>query len=139
VKKKYSATKKDKEEWLSFARNLENISDKDGDKIFYKGRSSKIRKLDLHGMSLNEANSQVKNFIIESSKMRYKKLLIVTGKGLRSKVKENPYISKEMSVLRYSVPDFIKQNEDLLNLISRTETATLKDGGEGAFYVYLKK
>ena len=139
MKKKYSATEKDKEEWSVFTRKPGSIFDKDDNEIINNNETSKIRKLDLHGLSLNQANNKIKNFIIESFKIGYKKLLIVTGKGLRSKVNENPYISKEMSVLKHSVPDFIKQNEDLSNVISRTETASLKDGGEGAFYVYLKK
>ena len=139
MKKKYSATEKDKEEWSVFTRKPGSIYDKDDNEIINNNETSKIRKLDLHGLSLNQANNKIKNFIIESFKIGYKKLLIVTGKGLRSKVNENPYISKEMSVLKHSVPDFIKQNEDLSNVISRTETASLKDGGEGAFYVYLKK
>ena len=139
MKKKYSATEKDKEEWSVFTRKLGSIFDKDDNEIINNNETSKIRKLDLHGLSLNQANNKIKNFIIESFKIGYKKLLIVTGKGLRSKVNENPYISKEMSVLKHSVPDFIKQNEDLSNVISKTETASLKDGGEGAFYVYLKK
>ena len=139
MKKKYSATEKDKEEWSVFTSKPGNIFDKDDNEIINNNETSKIRKLDLHGLSLNQANNKIKNFIIESFKIGYKKLLIVTGKGLRSKVNENPYISKEMSVLKHSVPDFIKQNEDLSNVISRTETASLKDGGEGAFYVYLKK
>ena len=139
MKKKYSATEKDKEEWSVFTRKPGSIFDKDDNEIINNNETSKIRKLDLHGLSLNQANNKIKNFIIESFKIGYKKLLIVTGKGLRSKVNENPYVSKEMSVLKHSVPDFIKQNEDLSNVISRTETASLKDGGEGAFYVYLKK
>ena len=89
---------------------------------------------------LKDAENPNKGFLrCQEWNFGYKKLLIVTGKGLRSKVNENPYVSKEMSVLKHSVPDFIKQNEDLSNVISRTETASLKDGGEGAFYVYLKK
>ena len=139
MKKKFSATKKDKEDWSAFTKNPGNILNKDVKETFNNNKLGKIRKLDLHGLSLEQANYKVKKFIIESSKIGYKKLLIVTGKGLRPKVDKNPYISKEMSVLKHSVPDFIQQNEDLSNLISKIETASLKDGGEGAFYIYLKK
>ena len=139
MKKKFSATEKDKEDWSAFTKNPGNILNKDYKETVNNNKSGKTRKLDLHGLSLDQANYQVKKFIIESSKIGYKKLLIVTGKGLRSKVDKNPYISEEMSVLKHSVPDFIQQNEDLSNLISKIETASLKDGGEGAFYIYLKK
>ena len=100
---------------------------------------NKVRKLDLHGLSLDQANKIVKKFIIESFENGYKKLLIITGKGLRSKVHKNPYLSEQMNVLKYSVPEFIKNDEDLFEKISRTSTADLKDGGEGAFYIFLKK
>jgi DNA-nicking Smr family endonuclease len=93
----------------------------------------------LHGLSLNQANKIVKKFIIESFEGGYKKLLIITGKGLRSKVHKNPYLSEQMNVLKYSVPEFIKNDEDLFEKISRISTADLKDGGEGAFYIFFKK
>ena len=93
----------------------------------------------MHGLSLNQANNVVKKFIIESFKNGYRKLLIITGKGLRSKVHKNPYLSEQMNVLKHSVPEFIKNDEDLFEKISRMSTADLKDGGEGAFYIFLKK
>ena len=139
VKKKYSVPPKDRKDWTDFTKQMGSILLKEDDSLEENQKRNKIRKLDLHGYSLDQANRIVKKFITESFDKNYRKLLIVTGKGLRSKVNENPYVSKEMSVLKHSVPDFIKQNEDLSNVISRTETASLKDGGEGAFYVFLKK
>ena len=94
--------------------------------------------IDLHGFSLIEANQIVKNFIINSFNSGYKKLLIVTGKGLRSKSHENPYLSEKLSVLRNSVPEYIKNDENLANKITSISTADIKDGGEGAIYVFLK-
>ena len=99
---------------------------------------NKIKKLDLHGSSLVEANERVKNFIIKSFNSGYKKLLVVTGKGLRSKSHDNPYISEKLSVLKYSVPEYIKNDEDLNNKIIRISEADIKDGGEGAIYIFLK-
>ena len=139
MKKKYPATPQDKKDWIAFTRRLENIHDKDNDFIKQNTTVNKIRKLDLHGLSLNQANKIVKKFIIESFENGYKKLLIITGKGLRSKVHRNPYLSEQMSVLKHSVPEFIKNDEDLFEKISRISTADLKDGGEGAFYIFLKK
>ena len=139
VKKKYPATPKDKKDWIAFTKRLENIYDKDNDFIKQNTTVNKIRKLDLHGLSLNQANKIVKKFIIESFENGYKKLLIITGKGLRSKIHKNPYLSEQMNVLKYSVPEFIKNDEYLFKRISVISKADLRDGGEGAFYIFLKK
>ena len=139
MKKKYSVTPKDKKDWDIFTRRLVNIYDKDNDLIKQNTTINKIRKLDLHWLSLNQANKIVKKFIIESFEDGYKKLLIITGKGLRSKVHKNPYLSEQMNVLKHSVPEFIKNDDDLFEKISRISTADLKDGGEGAFYIFFKK
>ena len=101
MKKKYSVTSKDKKDWFTFTKHLENVYDKDIDLIKPNTRTNRIRKLDLHGISLDQANKIVKKFIIESFKNKYKKLLIITGKGLRSKVHKNPYLSEQMNVLKY--------------------------------------
>ena len=139
MKKKYSVLPKDKKDWITFTKRLVNIYDKDANFTKQDTEKNKIRRLDLHGLSLNQANNVVKQFIIESFKNGYRKLLIITGKGLRSKVHKNPYLSEQMNVLKHSVPEFIKNDEDLFEKISRMSTADLKDGGEGAFYIFLKK
>ena len=139
MKKKYSATYKDKKDWIAFTKRLENIHDKDNDFIKQNTTVNKIRKLDLHGLSLNEANKIVKKFVIQSFEEGYRKLLIITGKGLRSQIHKNPYLSEQMNILKHSVPEFIKNDEDLLEKISSISTADLKDGGEGAFYIFLRK
>ena len=92
----------------------------------------------MHGLSLHKANEEAKKFIIKSFEDKYKKLLIITGKGSRSKVHKNPYLSEQMNILKYSVPEFIKNDQDLLGKISKISKAELKDGGEGAFYIFLK-
>ena len=139
MKKKYSVTSQDKKEWTTYTKRLENIYDKDSNFIKQNITTNKIRRLDLHGLSLNQANKVVKKFIIESFEDGYKKLLIITGKGLRSQVHKNPYLSEQMNVLKHSVPEFIKNDEDLFKKISRISTADLKDGGEGAFYIFFRK
>ena len=139
MKKKYSVLPKDKKDWITFTKRLVNIYDKDANFTKQDTTKNKIQRLDLHGLSLNQANNVVKKFIIESFKNGYRKLLIITGKGLRSKVHKNPYLSEQMNVLKHSVPEFIKNDEDLFEKISRMSTADLKDGGEGAFYIFLKK
>ena len=138
MKKKYSAISKEKSDWIAFTKKIGDVYDKDA--VFDKQNTNKIRKLDLHGFSLNEANKIVKKFTIESINHGCKKILVITGKGLRSKVRDDPYSSEKMSVLKYSIPEFIKNDEDLSNKISSISTkAEPKDGGEGAFYIFLKR
>jgi len=139
VKKKSTVSSKDKKEWIDFTKQIGNIHPKEADFSQTNTRINKVRKLDLHGYSISESNKIVKKFIVESFDCGYKKLLIVTGKGSRSKSYDNPYISEKLSVLRYSVPEFIKNDENLDNKINRISTADIKDGGEGAIYVFLKK
>ena len=115
-----------------------NISPKEADLLQQNTEINKVPKIDLHKCSLDESNKITKKFIIESFNHGYKKLLIVTGKGLRSKSHDNPYVSDKLSVLRYSIPEFIKNNEDLNNKIKRISKAEIKDGGEGAIYIFLK-
>ncbi len=139
MKKKYSVTFNDEADWFAFTKILGNIHDKDADFVGQNIKSTKLQKLDLHGSSLDKANKLVKKFIFKSFEKGYKKLLIITGKGLRSKVHKNPYLSEQMNVLKHSVPDFIKNDEDLFSKINSISTASSKDGGEGAFYVFLRK
>ena len=138
MKKKYQVTPKDRKDWSNFTQRLENLYDKDkGADI--KITSSEVRRLDLHGFSLDQANLKMKEFIIESYEKNCKKILVITGKGLRSKVYNNPYVSKKMNTLKYSVPQFIKNDQDLMGLISKISSASSEDGGDGAFYIFLKK
>ena len=138
MKKKHFVTPKDKRDWDVFTKQIGDISPKESDLLKENIEINKIKKLDLHGSSLIEANKIVKKFIIESFNNGYKKLLVVTGKGLRSKSYNNPYVSEKLNVLRYSVPEFIKNDENLNNKISRIAQADIKDGGEGAIYIFLK-
>ena len=138
MKKKHFVTPKDKKDWDVFTKQIGDISPKESDLLKENIEINKVKKLDLHGSSLIEANKIVKKFIIESFDNGYKKLLVVTGKGLRSKSYNNPYVSEKLNVLRYSVPEFIKNDENLNNKISRIAQADIKDGGEGAIYIFLK-
>ena len=138
MKKKYTASAKDKKDWINFTKQFENVSDKE-DILFEKNHQIKeIRKLDLHGYSLDDANNEVKKFIIESFEKNYKKLLVVTGKGLRSKSYDNPYLSEHLSVLKNSVPEYIKNDENLNSVVIKITQASQKDGSEGAINIFLK-
>ena len=136
MKKKYTVSSKEKKDWIDFTKQIGNINPKEVDFLQKKAAISQIRKLDLHGYSINESNKIVRKFIVESFNYGYKKLLIVTGKGSRSKSYDNPYISEKLSVLRYSVPEFIRNDENLDNKINQITTADIKDGGEGAFIFF---
>jgi len=138
VKKKYSASSKDKKDWVNFTKQIGNIGVKEDDLLEENQQINKVRKIDLHGYSLNNANKVVKKFIIESFNQNYKKLLIVTGKGSRSKSYDDPYISESLSVLKNSVPEYIKNDENLNSIINKIVQASQKDGGEGAINIFLK-
>ena len=125
--------KKDCEYFLS---NTENLQNKD---INLKKNIKKIKSYDFHGYSLDDANKKVTDLIYDSYKKGVKKLIIVTGKGLHSQNEKDPYVSKELGILKYSLPEFIKKNDDLMRMINNIEDAKIEDGGSGAFYIFLKK
>ena len=128
---------KDKQDWENFLKNKEKIPNKDF--VKRKGtRHEKIKKIDLHGYTIEEANKAVEQFIERCFDESVTKIIVITGKGLRSKNVENPYLSKDLSILKYSVPEFIENNKSLGQMIIETTDAKIEDGGSGAFYVYLK-
>jgi len=139
VKKKVFVSSKDKRDWLDFTQNLNNLPNKDLDFSNYNKKKNLVKKIDLHGSSLSEANKIVKNFINDSYELGYSKLIVITGKGSHSRVYGDPYKSEKMSVLKYSVPEYINNNSGLSNKIISITEAERKDGGEGAFYIFLKK
>ena len=138
MKKKDLATSQDKKDWIDFVKKLENIHDKDHNKEKINVNIYTVPKLDLHGYSLIEANKIVKKFIIDSFLSGYKKILVVTGRGRRSKVYDDPYKSEKMSILKHSVPEYVATDKELINKIRSISLADIKSGGEGAFYIYLK-
>ena len=128
---------KDQQDWENFIKNKEKIPNKD--LVNKKNiRHEKIKNIDLHGYGIEEANIAVELFIQKCFDEYVTKLIIITGKGLRSKNIENPYLSKDLSILKYSVPEFIENNKNLTKLIIEIKDAKIEDGGSGAFYVYLK-
>ena len=128
---------KDKKDWEKFISSKQKVKDKDSKSNLKNLQKSKY--IDLHGYTLEEANKKIEKLIIESYLKKIKKIIVVTGKGLHSQNEKNPYVSKELSILKYSIPEFIKTNPDLVKLINKIEEASIEDGGSGAFYIYLKK
>ena len=130
-------SEKDKKDWENFLSKKEKLPNKD---LKIKSNSlHKVRSIDLHGFTLEQANSVVKNFINKSLDQKVNKLIVVTGKGIHSEVEKDPYVSKDLSILKFSVPEFIKNNKDLMKNIIEIKEADILDGGSGAFYIYLKK
>ena len=128
---------KDKKDWEKFISNTDKLPDKD---LKFKGKRTGIyRSLDLHGFTLDEANKKINNFIKSSYQDGIERITVVTGKGIHSKTESDPFVSKDLSILKYSVPEFIKNNSDLMKLIIDLKEADIKDGGSGAFYINLKK
>ena len=128
---------KDKQDWENFLNNKDKIPNKDF--IHKKNiRHEKIKKIDLHGYTIEEANKAIEQFIQKYFEENVTKIIVITGKGLRSKNVENPYLSRDLSILKYSVPEFIENNKSLTKFIIETTDAKIEDGGSGAFYIYLK-
>ena len=127
---------KDKKDWENFLSNKESLPDKDKE---FKNKIQKLIKLDLHGFTLTEANKKISNIIKQSYSSGVRKILVVTGKGLHSQIDKDPYISKDFGILKYAVPDFIKRDNELMKMIMEIKDAENKDGGSGAFYIFLKK
>jgi DNA-nicking Smr family endonuclease len=128
---------KDKKDWENFLSNKDKLPNKDLKKI--KQNNNKIKYIDLHGYSLEEANKYIKNLIHDCYVNEIKKLIVVTGKGLHSDNYKNPYLSRDLSILKYSVPEFIKNDPELMKMILEIKKAKIEDGGSGSFYIYLKK
>ena len=130
-------SEKDKKTWEEFLSNDQKLPDKDNFQSEIK--SKKTRSLDLHGKTLDEANRIIENFIKKSYEDKVHKLIIVTGKGLHSSNEKDPYVSKDLGILKYSIPNFLNNNTELMKMISNISEASINDGGSGAFYIFLKK
>jgi len=128
---------KDKQAWDNFLSNDEKLPNKDF-KLIQK-EILKTKNIDLHGFTLQEANKIIEKFINNSYENKVSKIIVVTGKGLHSNVEKDPYVSKDLSILKYSVPEFIENNAELMKKIVEIKDAEIGDGGSGAFYILLKK
>jgi len=130
-------SEKDKKDWQNFISSKDKIPNKDF-KI-QTNKTEKTRSIDLHGYTLEQANKTVEKFILNAFDDKISKLIVVTGKGIHSDVEKDPYVSKDLSILKYSVPEFIENNKILMNIINDIQDAKLEDGGSGAFYILMKK
>ena len=130
-------SQKDKKDWENFISSNEKLPNKDFNSS--KQKFFKVKSIDLHGYTLDEANKTIEKFIYRSFTEKINKLIVVTGKGLHSQNEKDPYVSKDLGILKYSVPEFIENNKSLMNIIKEIKDASIEDGGSGAFYIFLKK
>ena len=128
---------KDKKDWENFLSSNESLPNKELN--LKEKKRKKINSFDLHGYSLEDANNKINDLIHTCYKNEVSKLIVVTGKGIHSDNEKNPYISKDLGILKYSVPDYIRRNEQLMSMINKIEDAEIEDGGSGAFYIFFKK
>ena len=128
---------KDKKDWNKFLNSSDKLPNKDA--TYQVKKNLKTRSIDLHGYTLDEANKTIKNFINKAFSENINKLIIVTGKGLHSENEKDPYVSKDLGILKYSVPEFINNDASLMKMINEITDAKIEDGGGGAFYIFLKK
>ena len=128
---------KDKKDWDNFINSKEKIPNKDTK--FQNKKIFKTRSIDLHGYTLDEANKTIEDFINKAYLESVNKLIVVTGKGIHSDNEKDPYVSKDLGILKYSVPEFILNNSALMSIINDIKDAKIEDGGGGAFYIFLKK
>ncbi len=128
---------KDKKDWENFITDQSRLHNKDLDSS--KKNIVKTKRYDFHGYSLDEANKKIDSLIKSAFSDGVRKIIVVTGKGLHSENEKDPYKSKDLSILKYSIPEYINNNFELSNLINEIKEASIEDGGSGAFYIYLKK
>ena len=138
MKKKEDISNTDKESWEEYLKNPKDIFDKDliGQKL--SNRPERYR-FDLHGFTLLDANKKIKELISFCQKKGFKEILLITGKGLHSNVDKNTYVSKDLSKLKFAVPEYIKSQKEISEKVIEIEGADIKDGGEGALIIKLKK
>ena len=128
---------KDKQDWNNFINSKEKLPNKDTK--FNKKKIFETRSIDLHGYTLDAANKTIEDFIKKAFLENVNKIIVVTGKGIHSDNEKDPYVSKELGILKYSVPEFISNNTSLMSMINEITDAKIEDGGGGAFYIFLKK
>ena len=129
---------KDKKDWQNFLESSEKLDNKDKETLDHQNRIGE-KVIDLHGFTLEEANQKVSEFIQDCYDQNVMKINIITGKGLRSKNLDDPYQSKDLSILKHSVPNYIKDNPQLMSKIIKIDQQAVDSPSKGNFEIYLKK
>ena len=137
MKNKKNNSDINRKHWEEYIQNPKDVFDKETNHN-YKNFKEKRYKFDLHGYGLTDANQRVKNIILKCIELNYSEILLITGKGIHSNTEKNVYVSKNLSKLKYSIPEYIENDRDLKSIVSSVSQADIKDGGEGAVVVKLK-
>ena len=135
--KKRDLTKEDKKTWEEYIKDPSDIFDKDRVKLTANNKNERY-KFDLHGFTLDEANKKVKEIILNCSDKKFREILFITGKGLHSTNEKDVFTSKDLGKLKFSVPEFIRSDQDIKGLIYSISDAETKDGGQGAILIKLR-
>ena len=131
-------TDKDKKDWQNFTSSNDKIEDKDNFNIKLKEKEF-LKSIDLHGYTLEQANKTISHFIEKCYEEDVNRINVITGKGSRSKNKEDPYKSYDLAILKYSVPNFIKNNSELMKKIKMIDFDSVNSSLKGSFDIILKK
>ncbi len=135
--KKKDLSKEDKKIWENYIKNPTDIFDKDNSRQFISKKKDRY-SFDLHGFTLDDANKKVRQIIFSCIQRGFKEILLITGKGIHSTNEKDVYVSKDLGKLKYSVPEFIKSDQELIQCISSISEAEIKDGGKGAILIKLR-
>ena len=135
--KKKDLSKEDKKIWENYIKNPTDIFDKDNSRQFISKKKDRYT-FDLHGFTLDDANKKVRQIIFSCIQRGFKEILLITGKGIHSTNEKDVYVSKDLGKLKYSVPEFIKSDQELIQCISSISEAEIKDGGKGAILIKLR-
>ena len=138
MKKKENISNPDKILWEEYLKNPRDLFDKELEQNKKSKRTARYR-FDLHGYTLLEANKKIKELINSCRQKGFQEILLITGKGLHSNTDQNAYVSKDLSKLKFAVPEFIKSQKELSDKVVGIEQAIINDGGEGALIIKLKK
>ena len=128
----------DQKDWKKFVNSSEKLENKDKTIIKIQ-KNSNYKSIDLHGYTLENANKVISDFIDKCYSDDVKKIKVITGKGSRSKNKQDPYLSIDLSILKYSVPDYINSNQELLKIIKSINQSEIESISKGSFIILLKK
>ena len=132
-----SVHQKPSKDWLNFVNSNDKLTSK-GDYKEFKKKEFKKKTIDLHGYSLEDANNLIHDFILKCFKEKVSKIIVITGKGSRSQNINDPYKSKDLSILKHSVPNYIQSNIDLMKIIREIDFDQVKDNFSGSFDIFLK-
>lgn len=101
-----------------------------------RGKLAPEARIDLHGLTLAEAQPELVRFVLNAQTAGLRLLLVITGKGRRGE--DRGPIPQRPGALRHQVPHWLRM-APLGQSVLQVSEAHLKHGGSGAYYVYLRR